>query len=103
MGPTGEACASEQPLSVDFAQCDAALNCQVERYFNMDTMDAYHGLVKDLSVEDRRARSKLEADTRIVDGRYEVPTLWKTYSTVARQCAHGRVSPRIPGAEAEEE
>ena len=44
----------------------------------MDTMDADHGLAKDLSVEDRRARAKLEADARIVDGRYEVPMLWKT-------------------------
>ena len=78
MGPTDGARASERPLSINFAQCDAALNRQVERYFNMDTMDADHGLAKDLSVEDRRARAKLEADARIVDGRYEVPMLWKT-------------------------
>ena len=78
MGPTDGARASERPLSINFAQCDAALNHQVERYFNMDTMDADHGLAKDLSVEDRRARAKLEADARIVDGRYEVPMLWKT-------------------------
>ena len=69
MGPTSEARASERPLSINFAQCDAALNRQVERYFNMDTMDAVHGPAKDLSVEDRLARAKLEADTHIVDGR----------------------------------
>ena len=75
MGPTGEARASERPLSINFTQCNAALNRQVEPSFNLD---ANEGLTKHLSVEDRRVRSKLEADTHIVDGRCDVPMHWKT-------------------------
>ena len=79
MGPTDEARASETTAEHQFLpSAMLPLNRQVERSFNLDAMDAKDGLTKHLSVEDRRVRSKLEADTHVVDSRCEVPMHWKT-------------------------
>ena len=58
------------------------LHHQIEGFWKTESFGVTHDYAEPISVEDQRAEKMLEEGTTLVDGRYQVPMLWKTTEAV---------------------
>ena len=61
----------------DESRSDKSLNDSLERFWTQESVGILPGTDTAMSIEDIHASKVLENETKLLDGRYEVPMLWR--------------------------
>ena len=90
---------SQLEARVNFIKAeDHALHDQLQKFWQTEAFGTKHDLTHPSSAEDRRAQQVLDDNTKLVDGHYRVPMLWRPGGKVLpknRRMAQQRYDPLL--------